>query len=239
MISRTEAERVFVAESVGVSFVGRQVLKSASVWASPGEVTALFGRNGSGKSTLFRAALGLVTREFGTVRFRSIAYEKPSLRTLAPQGLFYLPDFGLLSRRRTVAWHIAALHNRFEGETKEGFPDGLDIDSLFEKTVWEMSGGEERRAELAVAWARNPCCLLADEPLAGIAPKDREVVSSVIRSMADEGCAVVVTGHDVRPLMDLADRIVWMVAGTTHGLGSPEEAMAHEQFRREYLGPAY
>jgi ABC-type lipopolysaccharide export system ATPase subunit len=108
-----------------------------------------------------------------------------------------------------------------------------------EKESWEMSGGEERKAGMALAWVRGPTCLLADEPLAGLAPRDQEVVADMIRVMADEGCAVIATGHDVRPLFDLADEIVWMVAGTTHGIGSSDDARAHEQFRREYLGPAY
>ena len=239
MRERAEVQRLFVAESVGVSFHGKQILKSASVWASPGEVSVLLGRNGSGKTTLFRAATGLVSRDFGTVQFKGETYEKPTLHGLSRLGLFYLPDNGLLSRRRTLAWHLKVLRDRFPGEALDGFPEGVEGEYLLEKTVWEMSGGEERRAELALAWARNPVCLLADEPLAGIAPKDQEVVARVIRSMADEGCAVVITGHDVRPLMGLADRIVWMVAGTTHGIGSPDEAQAHEQFRREYLGPGF
>jgi ABC-type lipopolysaccharide export system ATPase subunit len=228
-------DRLFVAESMGVSFYGKQVLKSASVWTSPGEVNALFGRNGSGKTTLFRAALGLVRRDFGTVRFRSKTYLSPTLHELSKSGLFYLPDLGLLSRRRSLAWHLAVLRRRFPDEVLSDFPPGLEVKSLLRKTVWKMSGGEERRAELALAWARKPACLLADEPLAGIAPKD----AGVIRTMAAEGCAVVLTGHDVRPVMALADKIVWMVAGTTHGLGSPAEAQAHEQFRREYLGPGF
>ena len=154
-------------------------------------------------------------------------------------GLFYLPDAGLLSRRKTLSWHLTQLGDRFPKEVRKQDPPGLDVDPLLRKTVWEMSGGEERRAELSLAWARRPMCLLADEPLAGIAPKDQETVSTVVRAMADEGCAVVITGHDVRPLLALADRIVWMVAGTTHGIGSPSEALVHEQFRREYLGPGF
>lgn len=234
-----ETGSLFTAESMGVSFYRNTVLKSASVWANPGEVTAVMGRNGSGKTTLFRAALGLVRREFGTVKFRSRVHQSPRLARLARLGLFYLPDSGLLSRRRTLGWHLSLLRRRFPSDARNDYPDGLKVEGLTGKTVWEMSGGEERKAELALAWARRPCCLLADEPLAGLAPKDQEVVSGVIRSMADEGCAVVVTGHDVRPLMALADRIVWMVAGTTHGIGVPEDAMKHDQFRREYLGPGF
>ena len=68
---------------------------------------------------------------------------------------------------------------------------------------------------------------------------DQEIVADVIRSMADAGCAVVVTGHDVRALLELADQVVWMVAGTPHGLGTPQEARNHDQFRKEYLGPQF
>ena len=55
--------------------------------------------------------------------------------------------------------------------------------------------------------------------------------------MARQGCALVITGHEVRQLLNTADDIVWMAAGTTHGMGAPEKAVQHEQFRREYLGP--
>jgi len=224
---------------MGVSFYGKAVLKSASVWAVPGEVTVILGRNGSGKSTLFRAALGLVSREFGTVRYAAETFLSPTLHQLGRRGVFYLPDSGLLSRRKTLAWHLSLLRKQFQGKVRNDLPPGIRLDDIMDKTVWKMSGGEERRADLALAWTRGPSCLLADEPLAGLAPKDQLLASEVIRAMADAGCAVVVTGHDVRPLMELADQVTWMVGGTTHGIGTPEEAAAHEQFRREYLGPGF
>lgn len=233
------SEHLFVAESMGVSFQGKQILKSASIWANPGTITAVMGRNGSGKTTLFRIALGLAGREYGTVRFGSETFLAPKLHDLARQGLFFLPDHGLLSRRRTLKWHLSVIRKQYGSQVRDALPEALKAEELMGKTVWEMSGGEERRAELAVAWMRKPSCLLADEPLAGIAPKDQELVSGILTTMAREGCAVVVTGHDVRPLMELADHVIWMVAGTTHSLGTPSEARAHEQFRREYLGPAY
>lgn len=232
-------DALFAAESMGVSFLGQAVLKSASVWAIPGQITALLGRNGCGKSTLFRAALGLVPRDFGTVRFGSRTFQRPSLPELSRNGLFFLPDSGLLSRRHTMLRHVAFLQECFPGEARDGFPAELALNELWDKTVWQMSGGEERRAELALAWCRRPSCLLADEPLAGLAPKDQEAIAGILRALADEGCALVLTGHDVRPLMEIADRIVWMVAGTTHGIGSPEDARKHDQFRREYLGPGF
>ena len=222
---------------MGVSFSGQPILKSASVWVDPGRISVLLGRNGSGKSTLFRAALGLVSKEFGTVSFRSRVFESPRLHRLAELGLFYLPEKRLLSRRRTLEWQLSLIRNRFSKQSCASPPPELETQSLLKKTTWEMSGGERRRAELALAWARGPSCLLADEPLAGLAPKDQEVVARVIRAMADRGCGVLVTGHDAGQLLELADQVVWMASGTTHGLGSPEAARNHYQFRKEYLGP--
>ena len=115
--------------------------------------------------------------------------------------------------------------------------DRLGLRNLLDQTPPELSGGERRRAEIAVAWIRAPRCLLADEPFAGIHPSDLDILAGAFKELAREGCAVVITGHEVPQLLEIADDVVWMVAGTTHGLGSPEQAVRHEQFRREYLGP--
>ena len=76
----------------------------------------------------------------------------------------------------------------------------------------------------------------ADEPFIDLAPQDSALISQILRSLAQDGCAIIVTGHEVDTLLDLADDIIWMTAGTTHVLGSPDEARQHDQFRREYLG---
>ena len=70
-----------------------------------------------------------------------------------------------------------------------------------------------------------------------ISPKDQDRVASGIRRLAEGGSAVLVTGHEVGPLLALADQVIWMAAGTTHGLGTPQQAREHFQFGKEYLGP--
>lgn len=84
--------------------------------------------------------------------------------------------------------------------------------------------------------ARRPDCLLADEPFLRITPKDAEAVAGVFRALATAGCAIALTGHEVPMLFDVADEVSWMTAGTTHLLGSPDNAREHHQFGREYLG---
>lgn len=229
---------IFIADSIGKSFRGRTVLNAASVWACAGCITLLVGRNGCGKSTLLNIGAGLLTPDFGVVRFAGEAYERPRLHHLASRGLFYLPDRGLLSRRLTVREHIAAIERRFGKPAVDGIADGLELGPLLDRRADALSGGERRRSEFALAALRSPTCLLADEPLSGIGPTDAAAIAATLRRMAENGVAVVVTGHEVPELLALADEVIWMTAGTTHGLGSPDTASRHDQFRREYLGPS-
>ena len=236
--SSPSGQRTFRAESFSKWFGRNQVLKSASLWASPGRITALLGRNGSGKTTLIRCMLGLQGSNTGTTHFGGRVLTRPRLRRLARDGLFYLPDHGLLPRGlriRDMLHAVEAVHG--PASHRQSVFDVLSVGDWHERRVTDLSGGEERRCEWALTLLSRPRCLVADEPLAGVTPKDQAVVARVIRELAASGCAVVVTGHEVEELLALADEVVWMTAGTTHGLGTPAEARVHDQFRREYLGP--
>lgn len=229
----------YQVDSVGKSFRGRPVLKAATAWAHAGRITALLGRNGAGKTTLLRIGAGVLTADHGIVRYSGVTYVRPRLSGLAREGLFFLPDRGLVSPRVPVLSQLRAVARRYPGFPVEDALDIVGLGALDRRRTPAMSSGERRRAELAAVLIRRPRCLLADEVLAGIAPRDVELLSEQLRGLAAEGCAIVVTGHDVRPLLALADEAIWVVAGTTHGLGAPAEAVKHDQFRREYLGPGF
>lgn len=227
----------FAADSIGKSFGSRVVLKSASVWAAPGRITALLGRNGCGKSTLLKIGAGLLEADQGVVHFDGKAYLRPRLRRLASRGLFYLPSRDLFSRRLAVRAQLEAIEWRFGGGgRKEEVLRELGVAEAIDRPVTRVSGGERRRLEVAAALIRKPTCLLADEPFSEIAPRDAELIGHALRRLAEEGTAIIVTGHEVPQILQVADDVVWMVAGTTHGLGSAVQAAQHAQFRREYLG---
>ncbi len=230
-------DRLLRAEGFSKAFRGKTVLKSASVWATAGRVTALLGRNGSGKSTLLRCMLGLMEAHSGVTSFDGIAEERPRLRRLARRGLFFLPDRNLLPRSLRFGQVLRAVESAHgvSGDRARTLSQ-FGIEGLERRRVSQLSGGERRRCEWALALLSGPRCIVADEPLAGVQPNDRSLIADAMREAAAGGCAFVVTGHEVPELLDLADEVVWMVAGTTHGLGTPADAQAHGQFRREYLG---
>jgi lipopolysaccharide export system ATP-binding protein len=228
---------LFAADSISKTFGTRELLKAASVWGVEGRIAVLFGRNGCGKSTLLRIGAGLLPADQGAVHFAGRVYLRPRLPELARRGLFYLPDRNLLSRRLTLRHQIRAAEWHRGADRTAEIVERLEIGSQLDHCAPQLSGGERRRAEIALAWICAPRCLLADEPFAGIDPADRELIAEVLLEFARQGCAVIASGHDVPELLEIADDVIWMTDGTTHGLGAPEAAALNDQFRREYLGP--
>lgn len=202
-------------------------------------MTTLMGRNGSGKTTLMRIAAGALRPDQGFVSFNGEPVLRPSLSRLALKGLMFLPQTGLASPAYTVRDHLHALGAVF-GSGGAGFAiETALLGGLLDRHVCELSGGERARVSVGLALARRPKVLIADEPLVGLAPVDQEALAAALKTMADDGTAVVTCGHDVPVLLSVSDVIIWSVAGSTHHLGTPAEALTHAQFRREYLGPRF
>jgi ABC-type multidrug transport system ATPase subunit len=234
-----EARYALRAEGVRKSFGDVEALKSAALWAEPGRVTTLLGRNGSGKTTLMRIAAGLLRPDQGMVSFLGVPYERHSLARLARAGLMFLPQEPLGVPAYRVRDLFLSVERTFATGEWTAAVSATRVESLLDQRVASLSRGEKVRVSLGLALARRPLVLITDEPLAGLAPKDQEDMARLLRGLAADGTAVVTAGHDARVLLAASDVVIWSVAGTTHYLGSPAEAVAHWQFRREYLGPAY
>jgi ABC-type multidrug transport system ATPase subunit len=229
---------LLVADCVSKSFRGRRILSASSLRAVPGELRVLLGRNGAGKSTLMKIAAGWMQPDSGSVRFGGTAYLATRLPELAEDGLFYVPDYDLFSSAFTVRTQLEMFRRQFDGGDIEAAAEAMGLVAKLDWRPSDLSGGERRRAEIAAILVRRPRCVLADEPFRGIAPKDAEDMTRVLKDLAAAGMAVVVTGHEVPTLLAAADHVTWCTAGTTYELGPPATAVLHESFRREYLGQA-
>lgn len=227
------------ADCVGKAYGDCRVLTSASLRARAGEVRVILGRNGEGKSTLLRIAVGLLRPDTGIVRMNSSLIVRPSLPVLAARGLFYLPDHDLLVPGLTLMAQLRLFEWRYGRRRAHAAARFARVDHLMARLPRTFSGGELRRAELALALARMPAVLIADEPYRGIAPADHDGLTAILRQLASEGCAVVVTGHDVPSLLSAADHVTWCTSGTTYELGAPDVACANDGFRRGYLGSGF
>jgi ABC-type multidrug transport system ATPase subunit len=232
-----DARYALQAEGVRKSLGGTDVLTSAALWAEPGKVTTLLGRSGSGKTTLMKIAAGLIRADQGVASFMGEADERHTLADLARRGFMFLPQEPLGVPAYRVSYLFAAVERTFSTGKGEEAIAAARLEALQDQRVATLSRGERVRVSIGLALARRPSVLIVDEPLVGLAPKDQESVAQLIRDFAAQDTAIVTSGHDTHALLGFSDVVIWSVAGTTHHLGSPAEAVAHWQFRREYLGP--
>jgi ABC-type cobalamin/Fe3+-siderophores transport system ATPase subunit len=134
---------------------------------------------------------------------------------------------------------MRALADTFGSSGVDEAMSEMRVESLLDQHVASLSGGERMRVSLALALARAPKVLIVDEPLVRLSPQNQEEVGRCLRALATGGAAVITSGHEARVLLEISDSILWCVDGTTQLLGTPAAAAAHEQFRREYLGPGF
>jgi len=186
-----------IADCVSRAFGTRKVLSSATLRAKQGEVRAVFGRNGAGKSTLMKIAVALIQPDSGVVRMGNVSFLRASLPALAKRGLFYLPDHDVLAPGLDLDTQLGFFERRYGQRSRREAARIARVEHLLDRRPGTFSGGELRRAELALAIARRPTVLVADEPYRGIARADHEDLTSLFRSLAADGCAVVVSGHEV------------------------------------------
>lgn len=223
--------RLLEIDAVTKTYGSDRALASASVTVDVGRIHALVGRNGSGKTTLLRVGAGLERPDAGFVRYRGRLRQRPKLHRLARDGVFFLPADGLLSPRWTVRSHL----RRVGAPEVETLPRDLDIAPWLDRRPAQLSRGQRRLVEVTVALVREPRCLLADEPLLGLAPKVAKRVMERLGRLARTGCGILVSGQEVRQLLMMADEVTWLEAGSTQNLGPVEEAVATHDLLRRFL----
>ena len=227
-------------DRVGVRLGGREILRDVSFTIRPGEFTGLIGPNGAGKTTLLRIILGLQPATRGSVlidgaprppRDASIGY--------VPQKLAIEPDMPLRVRD-VVSLGIDGhkfgirLPSRARRELVADMLAAVGAQRYADARVGELSGGEQQRVMIAHALISRPRLLLLDEPLANLDISSEQGIVSVLARLARaEGIAVLLSAHDMNPLMPVMDRIVYVAAGRV-AVGRTDEVVQPEVLSRLY-----
>jgi len=234
------ADDLLRLENVSVRLGGREILKDVSFSIRPGEFTGLIGPNGAGKTTLLRVILGLQPVTSGEVlldgaprphRDSSIGY--------VPQKLAIEPDMPLRVRD-VVSLGLDGqkfglrLPSRARRERVSDMLTAVGAQRYASARVGELSGGEQQRVMIAHALISKPRLLLLDEPLANLDISSEQGIVSVLARLARaEGVAVLLSAHDMNPLMPVMDHIVY-VAGGRVAVGRTDEVVQPEVLSRLY-----
>jgi zinc/manganese transport system ATP-binding protein len=240
MEGAARSEAVLSVEGLGVRIAGRQVLDGVDFQVAPGEFTGLIGSNGAGKTTLFRAILGLQAATEG----RILLDGRP--RTRRTDSLGYVPQKFLLDPdlplrgRDLVGLGLDArklgftVNRRRKRELVEEMLAAVGAEAFADTRVGRLSGGEQQRILIAHALISGPRLLLADEPLANLDLRSaQEVVALLARVCRERGVAVLISAHEINPLLPVMDRIVYLAGGRAAS-GTSEEVIRPDVLSRLY-----
>lgn len=228
------------------SFSGRTVVEGVSLAVDGGEMVGLLGPNGAGKTTTFRMILGLLRPEQGSIVFRNREIARLPVYQRSRLGLGYLAQEPSTFRGMTVGQNIEsvlewmpALSREERREYQEDLLHKFHLEHLRHQKAGHLSGGEQRRLEIARVLARRPSLLLLDEPFANVDPRTVEELQSALETMRNDGLGILITDHNVRETLSVTDRSYILVDGRILQHGDAEHLVADPLVRRMYLGERF
>jgi ABC-type multidrug transport system ATPase subunit/pSer/pThr/pTyr-binding forkhead associated (FHA) protein len=218
-----------IAKNLSLEIAGKRLLDNVSFQLKPSSLTAILGPSGAGKSTLLAAMTGRMKAASGEVIFGGINLRTDYARLASSIG--FVPQSDLLHTRLGTKEAISyGAQLRFPKGTKsteisarvEKVLSDLELTERAELRIDQLSGGQRKRASVALELLTEPVLLFLDEPTSGLDPGLDRQVMALLRALADSGKTVVVVTHSVSNL-DFADDLILMAAGGKLGyFGSPK-----------------
>ena len=239
--ARATEPALLTLDNIGVRLGGRQVLSDVTFSLRKGEFTGIIGPNGAGKTTLLRVILGLLEPSGGRVLIDGEPVDSKSKSAIGyvPQKLVIDPDMPLRARdvvglgldghRLGFAFPSRQRRDRIEAALSD-----VGAARYADARVGELSGGEQQRVLIAHALISRPKLLLLDEPLANLDLRsEQEIVAVLGRLAREQQIAILLSAHDMNPLLGVMDRIVYVANGRV-ATGPTDEVVTSEGLTKLY-----
>jgi branched-chain amino acid transport system ATP-binding protein len=238
-------------------FGGLVAVSDVSFEIAAGEIAGLIGPNGAGKTTLFNMLAGAMPPSSGRIVFDGCDCTGLPAQQMARLGIartFQITSLfpGLTTLDNIIAasyrtgrtgWGHALLRSAaYRQEERKAVERARDIlafvelDRHADMLADELSYGEQRRLEIAIALAAEPVLLLLDEPAAGMNPEEGQRLVSMIRQIRDRGVTVLLVEHHMRVVMSVCQRVIVIDHGVKIAEGPPQVIARHPEVIRVYLG---
>ena len=239
----TIGPEALVVDRLSVRLAGRMIFEDVGFTLARGEFCGLIGTNGSGKTTLLRTILGFIRPVSGEVRMGS-AGEGPGPAPVGyvPQKILLDPQLPLRARDvvalgldgRRLGLPLPSRSRRARVDEMLGAVGAADFAA---RRIGDLSGGQQQRILVAHALVRRPRLLLLDEPLANLDVRSAAEIVALLRRLCDTyHVAVLLSAHDMNPLLAYMDRIVYLANG--HAVsGRTDEVVTTDVLSRLYGHP--
>ena len=229
-----------------------QAVGGVSFEVRPGEIFGVIGPNGSGKTTLFNSMLGQITPDTGKIELngQDVTHLGPLELNRRGVGRTFqtLQVFGKMTVRDNLIVaaqeHHGSMFSRMFAPSDSGLGakadaliDQFHIKHVADKKAGELSYGQQKLVDIAMAFMSEPDLVLLDEPCAGVNPSLVGGISTLLKELnkTRKGSFVVIE-HNMDFVMDLCHRIMVMVEGEVLAIGTPAEIRGNKQVLDAYLG---
>jgi ABC-2 type transport system ATP-binding protein len=208
-------------DDVTHAFHGRAALTGLSLDVEPGQVVAMIGLNGAGKTTALRVLTGRLRPASGTARV--LGQDPARLEGAAARRFGHVVGMPLVSPDLTVTENVrvaALLHGLPDADVAaaaDAVVAALDLAPWADSRARALSQGNAQRLGIACAVIHRPAALVLDEPTSALDPRGVVLVRELVRSLADDGAAVLVSSHHLDEVARVADRVVVVHDGRVVG----------------------
>ncbi|MCQ3803233.1 MAG: ABC transporter ATP-binding protein [bacterium] len=238
-------------------FGGLSAVDDLDLRVEEGEIMGLIGPNGSGKTTALNLITGFIKPTRGVVTYQGENITGAQPHDLARIGLVRTFQITTLFENLTVrdnVLHGSHLNNPtsligsltrsrkyreqcavLEEQVQE-FLAIVGLDGRIDAVARDLSAGEHRYLEIAVALAARPRMLMLDEPATGLNPEEARFLMDLIRTLRDQGVTVLLVEHNMRLITNICTRITVLNFGAKIAEGTPEEIVGNEDVVTAYLG---
>jgi manganese/iron transport system ATP-binding protein len=233
-----EASRVTVTYRNGVT-----ALHDASFEVPTHTITALVGVNGAGKSTLFKALMGFLPLDGGTISIlgQSVADAlKKGLVAYVPQAEEVDWSFPVLVEDvvmmgRYGHMNMLRIPSKSDHQAVSSALARVGMEEYRDRQIGELSGGQRKRVFLARALAQNGQVILLDEPFTGVDVQTEEAIITLMKELRDEGRVMLVSTHNLGSVPEFCDRVV-LIKGTVLCYGPTETTFTHDNLSNAFGG---
>jgi branched-chain amino acid transport system ATP-binding protein len=243
---------ILQVKDIAKSYGAIRAVAGVSFEVMPGEIFGVIGPNGSGKTTLFNSVLGQIAPDTGHIALkgRDITGLSPvdlsrrgvgrTFQTLQVFGKMTVRDNLLVAAQEhhgSMFGRMFAAGDMGLGPKADTLIDQFRIRHVADKKAGELSYGQQKLVDIAMAFMSDPDLVLLDEPCAGVNPSLVGGISSLLKELnRTRQCSFVVIEHNMDFVMDLCHRILVMVEGQVLAIGTPAEIRTNKQVLDAYLG---